>query len=139
VTYRRLVRASAGYDLVATAAFATPWTYELIRKALALPAGDATTVMYANLMGSLVIVWAMLRLIDPRPVLGLYDGVARILFATWEAYGATHGATGLLWGFFAVELVFGILQLAPWLTAHPPWPTRSFTARLRRSSRGSTP
>lgn len=64
------------------------------------------------------------------------DGVARILFAVWEAYGAAHGATGLLWGFFAVEVVFGVLQLAPWLPVHP---TRLFTARLRRNSRGSMP
>lgn len=116
MTYRLLIRVSAGYDLVVTAAFVTPWTYELIRQVLGIPAGDATTVMYANLMGSLVVVWATLRLISPRVVYGLYDGVARILFAIWEAYGAIHGATGLLWGFFAVEVVFGVLQLAPWLT-----------------------
>jgi hypothetical protein len=145
--YRRLVRLSAGYDLVVTAAFVTPWTYELARRALsalglalglgAMPAGDPTQVMYANLMGSVVIVWAVLRLTGPRSVYGLYDGAARILFALWEAYGATHGATGLLWGFFAVEVVFAVLQLAPWLSAQPP--TRWFTARRRRSSRGSTP
>jgi hypothetical protein len=149
VTYRQLVRLSAGYDLVVTAAFVTPWTYELARRALSalglalglgvMPATDPTATTYANLMGSIVIVWAVLRLIDPHPVLGLYDGVARILFAGWEAYGATHGATGLPWGFFAVELVFGVAQLAPWLSAQPPWPTRSFTTRLRRSNRGSTP
>ncbi|EWM18330.1 hypothetical protein [Kutzneria sp. 744] len=149
MNYRRLVRVSAGYDLVVTAAFVTPWTYELLRQALsavglalglgAMPATDPTATMYADLMGSIVVVWAVLRLIDPHPVLGLYDGVARMLFAIWEAYAAVHGATGLLWGFFAVEVLFGVLQLAPWLSAHPPWPTRSFTARLRRSSRGSTP
>ena len=149
MAYRRLIRISAGYDLVVTAAFVTPWTYELLRKALsalglalglgAMPAADPTGTMYANLMGSIVVVWATLRLIEPRRVFGLYDGVARILFAIWEAYGALHGATGLLWGFFAVEVVFGVLQLAPWLPAHPPWPTRWFTARLRRNSRGSMP
>ncbi|GAA3438567.1 hypothetical protein [Kutzneria kofuensis] len=147
MNYRRLVLVSAGYDLVVTAAFVTPWTYELIRQALSalglalglggMPAADPTQVMYANLMGSVVVVWAALRLTGPRAVYGLYDGVARSLFAVWEAYGAVHGATGLLWFFFAVEVLFGVLQLAPWLSAQPP--TRWFTARLRRNSRGSTP
>jgi hypothetical protein len=86
------------YDLVVTAGFATPWTYALLHGALSslggalglgvLPARDPVQTLYANLMGSVVVVWALLRIVKPLPVHGLLDGVARTLFATWQAYGA---------------------------------------------------
>jgi len=126
--YLRLVRASAWYDLVVTAGFATPWTYALLRDALSaasdalglggMPAADPTQTLYANLMGSVVLVWALLRLVRPRPEYGLYDGIARVLFAAWEAYAAVHGALGLLWVFFAAEVGFGLAQLLPWSRRH---------------------
>ncbi|WP_406840639.1 hypothetical protein ACICHK_38740 [Streptomyces sp. AHU1] len=122
--YLRLVRASAWYDLVVTAGFATPWTYALLHDALSslgdtfglgvLPALDPTQTLYANLMGSVVVVWALLRIIEPLPVHGLLDGVARTLFATWQAYALAHGATRLLWLFLVVEAAFGVVQLLPW-------------------------
>jgi hypothetical protein len=69
--YLRIVRASAWYDLVITAGFATPWTYGLLHDALSslggalglgvLPALDPVQTLYANLMGSVVVVWAILR------------------------------------------------------------------------------
>lgn len=123
--YRRLVRLSAWYDLVVTAGFATPWTYALLHRALdalagtlgagALPPADPTQVLYANLMGSVVVVWSLLRLTRTQPVHGLFDSAARVLFAAWECYAALHGATGLLWLFLAAEAAFGLAQLAPWL------------------------
>ncbi|MFI0968171.1 hypothetical protein ACH4S8_43540 [Streptomyces sp. NPDC021080] len=127
--YLRLVRASAWYDLVVTAGFATPWTYALLHDALSslggrfglgvLPALDPMQTLYANLMGSVVVVWALLRIVKPLPVHGLLDGVARTLFATWQAYALTHGATRLLWLFFVVEAAFGIVQLVPWWRPQP--------------------
>jgi hypothetical protein len=127
--YRRLVQASAWYDLVVTAGFVTPWTYALLHRALAalsavlgagaLPPLDPFQTLYANLMGSVVVVWALLRLLRTRPVLGLYDGAARVLFAAWEGYAVLHGATRLLWLFLAAEAVFGVLQLVPWLRRRP--------------------
>ena len=122
--YLRVVRASAWYDLVVTAGFATPWTYALLHHALSslggalglgvLPALDPVLTLYANLMGSVVVVWALLRIVKPLPVHGLADGVARTLFAMWQAYALTHGAFRVLWVFFAVEVAFGVLELAPW-------------------------
>ncbi|MFF7754210.1 hypothetical protein ACFZCP_34365 [Streptomyces sp. NPDC007971] len=122
--YLRVVRASAWYDLVVTAGFATPWTYALVHDALSslggalglgvLPALDPMQTLYANLMGSVVVVWALLRILRPLPVHGLCDGVARALFATWQAYALGHGATRLLWLFFVVEAAFGLAQLWPW-------------------------
>ncbi|WP_448317543.1 hypothetical protein [Streptomyces sp. CO7] len=123
--YPRVVRASAWYDLVVTAGFATPWTYSLLHAALSklgdtldlgtLPALDPIQVLFANLMGSVVAVWALLRIVDPAPLFGLFDSLARTLFATWQAYALAHGAPRWLWLFLAAEAAFGIVQLAPWL------------------------
>ncbi|MFC9279095.1 hypothetical protein [Streptomyces collinus] len=123
-TYLRVVRASAWYDLAVTAGFATPWTYVLVHdmlsscgKALglgALPEPDPWQTLFANLMGSVVVVWAVLRIVRPLPEHGLFDGIARALFATWQAYALAHGVSRLLWLFFCVEVAFGVLQLVPW-------------------------
>ncbi|MEV5973784.1 hypothetical protein [Streptomyces sp. NPDC051921] len=114
-TYARVVRASGWYDLVVTAPFATPWTYRLLHDALALggPA-DRMTVLYANLMGSVVLVWSLLRVLRPLPLYGLLDGVARVLFAGWQAYALTQGAAAVVWLFLVVEIAWGVAQLAPW-------------------------
>ncbi|MEU9014556.1 hypothetical protein AB0D12_33335 [Streptomyces sp. NPDC048479] len=123
-TYLRVVRASAWYDLVVTAGFATPWTYALLHDALSslgntlglgvLPELDPMQTLYANLMGSVVVVWAVLRIVRPLPVHGLLDGIARTLFAAWQAYAIAHGAPQLLWLFFSMEVAFGLVQLVPW-------------------------
>ncbi|WP_225829827.1 hypothetical protein [Streptomyces sp. NK08204] len=123
--YLRVVHASAWYDLVVTAGFATPWTYALVHDALsscgnalglgALPELDPWQVLFANLMGSVVVVWAVLRIVRPLPEHGLLDGIARTLFATWQAYALAHGVSRLLWAFFALEVAFGVLQLVPWM------------------------
>ncbi|MEU9474062.1 hypothetical protein AB0D78_47775 [Streptomyces avermitilis] len=122
--YLRVIRASAWYDLVVTVGFATPWTYALVHDALsswgqawelgALPELDPMQTLYANLMGSVVVVWAVLRIIGPLPVHGLLDGVARTLFTAWQAYALAHGATRLLWVFLGVEVAFGVVQFVPW-------------------------
>ncbi|MCX4762179.1 hypothetical protein OG562_14585 [Streptomyces sp. NBC_01275] len=130
--YLRVVRASAWYDLVVTSGFATPWTYATVHDLLssagrawglgAFPETDPIQTLYANLMGSVVIIWALLRLTRPLPVHGLLDGTARALFTTWMAYALAHGATGVLWLFLGVEAAWGVAQLAPWArrgTARP--------------------
>ncbi|MFJ3302704.1 hypothetical protein ACIPSA_06235 [Streptomyces sp. NPDC086549] len=138
--YLRVVRASAWYDLVVTAGFATPWTYALLHDALTslgraaglggLPALNPMQTLYANLMGSVVIVWALLRITRPLPLHGLLDGAARTLFALWQAYAVTHGAPDLLWIFFTVETTFGAAQLAPWLRTRRTTPTSEAVAGI---------
>ncbi|WP_327352382.1 hypothetical protein [Streptomyces sp. NBC_01304] len=123
-SYPRVVRASAWYDLLVTAGFATPWTYELVHRMLSslgeawglgvLPELDPMQVLYANLMGSVVVVWSVLRLLRPLPVHGLYDGAARTLFSIWMAYALALGAPQWLWAFLVVEVTWGVVQLAPW-------------------------
>ncbi|WP_327183102.1 hypothetical protein [Streptomyces sp. NBC_01334] len=125
----RVVRASAWYDLVVTAGFATPWTYALVHDVLSswsrawglgtFPQTDPIQTLFANLMGSVVIVWAVLRLAAPLPVHGLLDGLARALFTAWMAYALAQGAPGVLWPFLCVEAAWGVAQLLPWLRSMP--------------------
>jgi hypothetical protein len=122
--YLRLVRTSGWYDLVVTAGFATPWTYALVHRLLSaggdaaglgtMPALTPMQTLYANLMGSVVVVWSVLRVVRPLPLHGLLDGTARVLFSLWQAYALAHGGPGVLWPFLVLEASFGIAQLAPW-------------------------
>ncbi|QTD97193.1 hypothetical protein [Streptomyces cyanogenus] len=123
--YLRIVRTSGWYDLVVTAGFATPWTYALVHRLLSaggdaaglgtMPALTPMQTLYANLMGSVVLVWSALRVVRPLPLHGLLDGIARVLFSLWFAYALAHGGPRVLGPFLVVEVSFGIVQLAPWL------------------------
>ncbi len=122
--YRGVVRASGWYDLLVSAAFVTPWSLMLLHQLLGqlsrqwglggeLPAFAPLHMLMANLMGSIVCVWSILRIRDPQPQFGRYDAAGRLLFATWQAYALNQGATQLLWGFLVVELAWAVLQLWP--------------------------
>lgn len=122
--YLRIVRASAWYDLVATAGFATPWTFAaifagmnnlsaLLGMTARFPAFGPAHMLMANLLGSIVIIWAILRLREPRIVYGRYDAASRFLFAAWQLYALAHGAHPLIWGFVVVEVAFGVVQALP--------------------------
>lgn len=122
--YLRIVRASAWYDLVVTIGFATPWTFTAILGGLetvsrllgiagSFPRFEPAHMLMANLLGSIVTVWAVLRLRDTRVMYGRYDAAGRFLFATWQLYALSLGAAPVIWGFFVVELAFGIAQILP--------------------------
>jgi hypothetical protein len=125
-TFRRIVRASAVYDLIVTAPFVTPWTFNLAHEQLsavnqalgggALPAFAPFHVLFACLLGSVVLIWSVLRITDPQQRFGRYDGVARFLFTIWMVW--TLRATGepLLWLFIVPELLWGVVQ---WLPVQP--------------------
>ncbi|NUT22766.1 MAG: hypothetical protein HOV77_26660 [Hamadaea sp.] len=133
MNYSRVVRVSAWYDLIVTAGFATPWTYALLHDTLSeagtalglggFPPLDPLQSLYATLMGSVVVIWALLRILRPLPIHGLFDGFARVLFSAWLAYALGHGVSGILWGFLAVEVTFGLLQLVPWTRRVTEWPS----------------
>lgn len=120
--YRRIVQASAWYDLVATIGFATPWTFAVLHASLmmaaqglpgAFPAFEPTHVLMANLLGSIVTIWAILRIRDPQRQFGRYDAAGRFLFAAWQIYAVMHGASVLILGFAVFEILFGVLQALP--------------------------
>jgi hypothetical protein len=122
--YLSIVRASAWYDLLVTWPFATPWTFVwlyasmgALAQTLGLPGTvhplDATHVMFANLLGSVVVVWSLARVMSPSVRLGRLDGLARFLFAAWQVNAYLSGASAIVLGFTFFELVFGVLQFFP--------------------------
>jgi len=121
--YLRLVRASALYDLLLTAPFATPWSFQFAHAQLsalnqalggaALPVFDPFHVLFACLMGSVVLVWSLLRLRRPTPTLGRHDALARLLFALWMAWALAASGAPLLWLFLLPECAWGLAQWLP--------------------------
>ena len=116
-----VVRVSAWYDLLVTWPFALPWTFvwlygnlSLLAQELNLPGTmhplDATHVMFANLLGSVVVVWSLARIMSPSVQLGRLDGVARFLFATWQINAFMSGAGAIVLAFTVVEVLFSVLQ-----------------------------
>ena len=126
--YRRLVRGSAWYDLIVTAAFITPWSFAAMHGVLVslsqifnvpgeLPPFEPTHMLMVNMLGSIVCVWAVLRIRDPQQVYGRYDAVGRFLFSAWQLYALLHGASSLLVIFLFFELAWGVAQVLPVKTA----------------------
>jgi hypothetical protein len=117
---QKLVRASAAYDLLLTAPFATPWTFAIahghlsaLNQALGgspLPAFGAIHILFACMMGSIVLVWSWLRLRDPQPKFATYDGAARFMFSTWFAWTLASGGLPLVWLFIVPEFAWGVVQ-----------------------------
>lgn len=124
-TYSRIVRASGWYDLLVTAPFATPWTFALVHTHLsavnarlggaALPAFEPVHVLFACLMGTVVLLWSILRIRDPQARFGRYDGIGRFGFGLWMAWALAQTGTPMLWLFIVPELAWGIAQ---WLPVH---------------------
>lgn len=120
----RIGRLSAAYDLVVTLPFATPWTYALLielfnhLQTIAWPDASPIAIephqmLFANLMGSVVVVWSIVRLRLMMVELVRWDAVARFLFTAWQVHALTSGATPLLVPFIVIELLFGIAQSLP--------------------------
>ncbi|APA67737.1 hypothetical protein [Janthinobacterium sp. 1_2014MBL_MicDiv] len=121
--FRRLVRASAIYDVFMTAAFATPWTFLLLHEHLStvnvrlggvpLPVFEPFHLLISSLLSSVVMVWSMLRIVDPQPRLGRYDAAARYLFSLWMAWALLVTGQPVLWLFIVPELAWGLAQSLP--------------------------
>ena len=118
----RIVRASAVYDLVVTTGFALPWlaaatfgTLADVHRELGLTgslpdADDPFTVLFAGLMGGLVMVWSVVRVIQPSLLLGAADTVARGLFCLGMVAALSDGASTVIVGFLVPEAVWGLVQ-----------------------------
>jgi len=118
----RTIRRSALYDLIVTAPFATPWTARwavaglgAVHDALGLPGprpalADPIATLFASLLGSLVVVWSILRLRAPTLAHGATDTIARGAFALWLTWALAAGASPVLAGFLIAEVAWGIAQ-----------------------------
>ncbi|WP_313175595.1 hypothetical protein [Massilia sp.] len=121
--YRKLVQASALYDLAVTAPLATPWTLAFMHGLMShlnvglggmpLPAFEPFHMFIAGLLGSVVTVWSLLRLRHPSRRLGLYDGAARFLFSSWMAWTLMATGAPLLWLLLVPECAWGVAQWWP--------------------------
>ncbi|MCO5081377.1 MAG: hypothetical protein M9955_06925 [Rhizobiaceae bacterium] len=107
-----------------TTPFMSPWTFTITLGAIqylhdvvglpgGLPAFESTHLLFGGLMGSVVVVWSLVRLHLGLPVLGRYDAVARMLFALWQIYVVANGGTPIILIFTVFEVAFGILQAMP--------------------------
>ena len=120
---RGIVRASALYDLVITAPLATPWTLPLVHGLVSslnvrlggapLPAFAAFHMFIGGLLGSIVVVWSLLRLRHPGRRLGLYDGAGRFLFSGWMAWTLAVTGAPVLWLLLVPEFAWGVVQWWP--------------------------
>ncbi len=136
-TYFHITRASALYDIVVTAPFATPWSFALLHTQLSesnvwlggepLAPFALVNVLITCLMGSLVMLWSAMRLFQPSLALGRYDGAGRFLFAGWMSWALAQGGLPLVWLFLVPELLWGVAQC---------WPVqRSQAVERRQASR----
>lgn len=121
---RRLVVASALYDIAMTTVFATPWSASAMLSLFRtlhvtagfggapLPAFSPMHLFFLGLLGSVVTTWSVVRVIWPSPQLGFADGLTRVAFSLWMVWALAMGATQLLVGILVVEAAFGAAQLA---------------------------
>ncbi|WP_336446442.1 hypothetical protein [Stutzerimonas stutzeri] len=70
-------------------------------------------VLMANLLGSIVCIWAVLRIRHPRPRFGRYDAAGRLLFSLWQLYALAHGASLVLLPFLLAEVGWMLAQTLP--------------------------
>ncbi len=118
--FRRVVQASAAYDLVVTAPFATPWTFAIAfghlsvaNQALGgqpLPVFAPMQMLFALLMGSVVMVWSVLRLRGPTTLLGRHDAAARALFSLWMAWAWSQTGEPVLLLFLLPEASWAVVR-----------------------------
>jgi len=122
--FHKLYRASAWYDIIVTAAFATPWTIAFLFSTIAqvtiylgVPGQviepDIYHIFFGSLMGSLVLVWSVARLKLDLPILARYDAAGRFFFSAWMIYALMNGASYVLFVMLVPEILLGIAQALP--------------------------
>ena len=121
--HRRLVVASAVYDMILTTVFATPWTAQAMLSLLQtvhdraglggapLPSFSPTHLFFVGLLGCVVTAWSIARVRWPTPQLGFADGINRLAFSAWMVWALAMGASHLLVGLLVLEVAWGIAQI----------------------------
>lgn len=121
--FRRIVFASALYDLLVTLPLATPWTYGLLHGALSagnvmlgaapLPEFQPLHMMMVNMLGTVVIIWSLVRMRNPSIEFGRWDGLGRFAFTLWMARAFALQDAPILLFFMLPEISWGIAQWWP--------------------------
>ena len=135
VQLARAVKASAIYDLATCLPLALPGiagTYlvilDMLNGALGLggQVGELSplAMMFINFLGSLISIWAVMRLINPSWANGLTDVVVRTLFSIAMLNAIFNGVPGLISVLWACELgllvIQGYLVQRVWVSQHAP-------------------
>ena len=135
VQLARAVKTSAIYDLATCLPLALPGiagTYlvilDMLNGALGLggQVGELSplAMMFINFLGSLISIWAVMRLINPSWANGLTDVVVRTLFSIAMLNAIFSGVPGLISVLWACELgllvVQGYLVQRVWVSQHAP-------------------
>ena len=119
---RRIIFFSALYDLIVTAPFATPWTAAPLLHQLAdlhgrlglngevLTVASPLVMLYINFFGTVVLMWACLRLWQPTVLNGAVDSAGRLFFVLWMARALLAGVSPLLGVFLVLEFLWLIVQ-----------------------------
>lgn len=115
-------RVGAIFDIVITAGFATPWTADLIIRALGtihdslglagsdVPEFDTPHLLYVTLFGVVVTMWGVVRVLRPVPLLIATDTVGRAAFALTFIWALTEGHSTVVVAFLVTEIGFLIAQ-----------------------------
>lgn len=119
---RRIIFWGAAYDILVTAAFATPWTAAPLLRFLsqlhtqlglagtALHTVDPVSMIFINFSGTLVLMWGGLRLFRPTLLHGAIDSAGRLAVALWIFLAVQAGATTISLPLLIGELIWFTLQ-----------------------------
>ncbi|AKR55301.1 hypothetical protein GCM10011321_15130 [Youhaiella tibetensis] len=121
VKLARAVRTSAIYDLVTCLPLALPGVAGVYLSVLdtvngAIGLGGAVgelsplAMMFINFLGSLISIWAVLRLINPSWANGLTDVAVRTLFSIAMLNAIMNGVPGLVGVLWVCELGLLLVQ-----------------------------
>lgn len=119
----RFGRAGAIYDLIVTVAFATPWTAMIMldlqrwvhtglgAPGAQLPDFGPVQMLFMNMAGTAVTMWAIARIIHPVPTLIAIDTlIGRVAFSVWMIVALASGASAVIAVFLVLEVVWAMLQ-----------------------------
>ncbi|ROV58964.1 hypothetical protein EGH82_15900 [Vibrio ponticus] len=126
-SYRNIIRASGIYDIIMMLPFAIPGVsgvvIDLIYQAhygfeLAgtVPSFSPFHLMFVNLMASISIVWAVIRVANPIALYAWYDTATRVVIALLMlVYLFGYGVTPMIWLFVVAEIAWAVLQINGYL------------------------
>ncbi|MEP5153675.1 hypothetical protein [Planktotalea sp.] len=125
---KKVFVASSWYDLAVSSPFALPFTLAFVWGGVMAPLHDVLglsplealsphSVLFANFFGSVVTIWATVRLYLADVRLAVFDGFGRMLFCIAMLNALMTGASPLIWFFFVPEFAFGALQITGYIVS----------------------
>lgn len=118
--YATMVRAGGVYDLMLVAPLAVPggvgWMLGWLGPVNVALGGEAyptlagIPLLLAQLMGSIIVTWSVLRIVWPRWQLGVADAASRGLFSLHYALLIASGGHPLGWFLLVPEVLWGLAQ-----------------------------